>query len=227
MTSFKGKYRNQTVRLRTWDYAASAYYYVTICTRERAHFFGQVVDGEMVLSKIGQMAQQYWAEIPQHFSHADVDAFVIMPNHMHGIVIIQRGLVGPRHGAAQHGAAGHGAASDGGETGEDAHDGLDACDATGPRHGAALPPSSPTAPTDGANAFGPLKPGSLQSIVNQYKGAVTRWCRTNDHAEFAWQARYYEHIIRTESALTRIRDYIINNPSKWGLDRANQPGPWM
>jgi REP element-mobilizing transposase RayT len=67
-----------------------------------------------------------------------------------------------------------------------------------------------------------LKRGSLQSIVNQYKGAVTRWCRQNRH-DFAWRPRYYDHIIRNEDELQRIREYIANNPLKWSLDKESLP----
>jgi len=75
--------------------------------------------------------------------------------------------------------------------------------------------------------FGPLKKDSLQSIINQYKGAVTRWCKKNEHDEFAWQARYYEHIIRSEETLSNIREYMANNPMKWALDSEDAAGTWM
>ena len=63
--------------------------------------------------------------------------------------------------------------------------------------------------------------------MNQYKGAVTRWCKANNHAAFAWQARYFEQIIRTEPSLVRIREYIAVNPMKWVCDQAEQPGTWI
>jgi REP element-mobilizing transposase RayT len=53
------------------------------------------------------------------------------------------------------------------------------------------------------------------------------WCKKNGHLEFSWQARYYDHIIRTEESLHKIRDYIVNNPLKWALDKENQPALWM
>jgi REP element-mobilizing transposase RayT len=190
---FKGRYRIATTRLQSWDYAADAYYFVTICTQGRWHFFGDVVNDAMQLSAIGEVAHQFWADIPRHFAHVALDEYVVMPNHVHGIVIIQREHL-PNV-----------------ET----------------RHGASLPPASPIPPSEAANEFGPLKPGSLQSVVNQYKGSVTRWCRKNHHTAFAWQSGYYDHIIRSEESLRRIRDYVVNNPLKWALDKENQPALWM
>ena len=222
MTLFKSKYRVETTRLRSWDYAADAWYFVTICTHDRAHFFGEIVDNAMRLSAIGEVAHKYWAETPQHFKHVALDEFVVMPNHAHGIVIVNRGGMQVDEGM---GDTSHPAPSV--ET----------------RHVASLPPStmhskpqtqhptfpplSPTPPSEAANKFGPLKTGSLQAVVHSHKSAVTRWCRKNNYAEFAWQPLYYDHIIRSEESLRKIRDYIANNPSKWALDKENQPWLWM
>lgn len=90
MDRFKNKYRIPSSRLQNWDYGWNAMYFVTICTRNREHFFGEVVDGEMQLSGIGIIANKYWHEIPQHFPFVNLDAFVVMPNHVHGIVIIDK-----------------------------------------------------------------------------------------------------------------------------------------
>jgi hypothetical protein len=90
MTLFKNKYRVESTRLPNYDYACNGWYFVTICTDERQCFFGDVVNGKMHLSKIGQIAEKFWAEIPQHSKHTYIDAYVIMPNHVHGIVVIDR-----------------------------------------------------------------------------------------------------------------------------------------
>ena len=90
MTLFKGKYRVETARLRGWDYGAHAWYFVTICTHNRACYFGDAFNGSVVLSAIGKMVDQFWRAIPDHFPDADIDDFVVMPNHVHGIVIIGR-----------------------------------------------------------------------------------------------------------------------------------------
>ena len=87
---FKGKYRVESTRLQNWNYAANGWYFVTICTRDSAHFFGEVITSQMEFSTIGEIAQQFWAEIPKHFNHTYIDAYVIMPNHVHGIIVIDR-----------------------------------------------------------------------------------------------------------------------------------------
>ena len=69
--------------------------------------------------------------------------------------------------------------------------------------------------------------GSLSVIVRSYKSSVTRWCRQNGHENFVWQARYYEHIIRRNNSLQKIREYIFNNPIKWEDDKNNSVNLWM
>jgi REP element-mobilizing transposase RayT len=87
---FKGKYRVESTRLPNRDYAANGWYFVTICTRDRTPFFGNIITGQIQLSPIGKIAQQFWADIPNHFQYVYIDAYIIMPNHVHGIVIIDR-----------------------------------------------------------------------------------------------------------------------------------------
>lgn len=87
---FRNKYRISSARLQNWDYSRNAAYFVTICTQGREHYFGNIVDGEMQLSAIGEIADKYWMEIPQHFPFVKINAFVVMPNHVHGIIIIDR-----------------------------------------------------------------------------------------------------------------------------------------
>ncbi len=81
--------------------------------------------------------------------------------------------------------------------------------------------------TDESNKFAPLKPGSLQAIINAYKSSLTRWCRKNGYDNFAWQTRFYDHIIRDEQSLDQIREYIVNNPVKWDEDQDNPANLWM
>lgn len=99
MTLFKNKYRIESARLKGWDYASAGWYFVTICTRNREPYFGEVIDHEMRLSPVGEIACRYWLEIPQHSpSNIQIDAFVVMPNHVHGIIVIEdadgRGVAG-------------------------------------------------------------------------------------------------------------------------------------
>ncbi|CAN5544097.1 hypothetical protein BH23BAC1_BH23BAC1_45930 [soil metagenome] len=90
MTLYKNKYRIETARLQGWDYGSNASYFVTICTKEREHFFGEIADGKMILSELGKCADKCWQEITKHFPFVVLDEYVVMPNHIHGIVIIDK-----------------------------------------------------------------------------------------------------------------------------------------
>lgn len=92
--TYRNRYRVPSARAAWWDYGCNGLYFVTICTRDRVHYFGEVSGGEMVLSAIGAAAQSCWQEIPQHFPFVRLDAFVVMPNHVHGIVMIDKGEAG-------------------------------------------------------------------------------------------------------------------------------------
>ena len=89
MTRASGKPRRRSIRLRGYDYSRPGAYFVTICTRNSEYLFGDIVDGEMVLNEAGWIARRGWQDIPVHFPHAGLDEWVIMPNHLHGIVTIQ------------------------------------------------------------------------------------------------------------------------------------------
>jgi REP element-mobilizing transposase RayT len=85
---FKNKYRIKSARLAGYDYRNEGLYFVTICTKNKFHYFGEIENGNLLLNEIGLIAHTYWAEIPQHFDHVSLDEFVIMPDHMHGIICI-------------------------------------------------------------------------------------------------------------------------------------------
>jgi REP element-mobilizing transposase RayT len=86
---FKNRYRIASARLRNWDYSSNNAYFLTICTANRQHYFGEIINSEMQLSEIGQYANKCWLAIPDHFPHFYLDEFVIMPNHIYGIVVIE------------------------------------------------------------------------------------------------------------------------------------------
>ena len=93
-TKFQNKYRIPSARLKNWDYGNNGAYFITICTSNRKHFFGEIVlvddENEMQLNEIGKLTDQFWAEIPQHFPFVELGNYVIMPNHIHGILIIDK-----------------------------------------------------------------------------------------------------------------------------------------
>ncbi len=89
---FKNKYRISSTRLKNWDYRNNGAYFITICTKNREHFFGEInpASGTMQLNEIGKLAEQFWFEIPMHFPFVALGEFIVMPNHTHGILIIDK-----------------------------------------------------------------------------------------------------------------------------------------
>ncbi len=90
----------KSLRLAGYDYSSAGIYFITICTRDRVSSFGKITDTKITLSEIGMIARQFWLEIPNHFKHVSLDDFVIMPNHLHGILILDYSIVGTRHGVS-------------------------------------------------------------------------------------------------------------------------------
>ena len=90
MTLYKNKYRIESTRLPTYDYSSNGYYFVTICTHKKHCYFGKIINAKMQLSQVGKIAQKHWQEIPEHFDGVDIDEYVIMPNHVHGIIVINK-----------------------------------------------------------------------------------------------------------------------------------------
>jgi len=184
------KHHRRSIRLRGYDYTQTGAYFVTICTHDRQCLFGEIVDGQMVLNDAGRMVETVWNEIPIHYYGVDIDAFQIMPNHIHGIVL----LVGAGPCACPH-------------------------TVKPPRAGMGQPQG--VAPTG----------LSLPDVMHRFKTMTTKryidgvkqhkWPRFNGKL---WQRNYWEHIVRDEQELFRIRQYIINNPAKWEMDR-NYTGP--
>ena len=88
MGKYKNKYRIESARKPGWDYRNPGAYFITICTHNRQHFFGECGDGKMTLTTTGAIVQGFWFEIPKHFGHVQLGEFVVMPNHVHGVLIL-------------------------------------------------------------------------------------------------------------------------------------------
>jgi REP element-mobilizing transposase RayT len=81
----------RSIRLKEYDYSQSGAYFVTICTHNKECLFGEIVDGKMILNDAGKIVQTVWYEISEHVDHVELDQFVIMPNHIHGIIVLHDG----------------------------------------------------------------------------------------------------------------------------------------
>ena len=174
------KHRRRSIRLKGYDYNQAGAYFVTICTHDRVFLFGQIENGEMTSSEPGHMVEQYWNEIPAHFPHVELDAFVIMPNHVHGILLITE-PVGAKN----------------------------------------FSPPPPPRPSPQRQRPGTSK--TVGSVIRGFKIGVTKWMREHTLIPNVWQRNYYEHIIRDEADLNRVREYIAANPARWDEDDEN-PG---
>ncbi len=105
----RNKPNRRSIRLKGYDYTQPGAYFITICTHLRRTLFGEVVDGEMRLNALGEVARQCWAAIPDHFPHTALDEFVIMPNHVHGIIWIVDDIGANNHSPNHHSPANVGA----------------------------------------------------------------------------------------------------------------------
>ena len=95
MTLYQNKYRVESTRLSGWDYKHDGYYFITICIKNRVCLLGNVIDGAMQLNEYGKIVNDCWFDLPNHYINIKLDAFCIMPNHIHGIIIIDNGIVDP------------------------------------------------------------------------------------------------------------------------------------
>ena len=186
----QNKYRTTSTRLQHWDYRWDGYYFVTICTtKDKEDYFGEIVNAELQLSSIGIIANILWYEIKNHSKNIELDAFVVMPNHIHGILILSDS-----------------------ETVETRH-------VVETRHALSLHVQSQIDnPTIGRQRFQNQGKNSISSIVGAYKSAVSRHAHRLGF-EFAWQSRFYDNIIRDYKGYKKIVEYVQNNPLKWEEDR--------
>lgn len=87
---FKNKYRTESSRLKNWDYLSDGFYFITIVTKQRECFWGEIISTKMILNDLGDIVQHFWGEIPSHFSFIKLDEMIVMPNHIHGILLIDK-----------------------------------------------------------------------------------------------------------------------------------------
>ncbi|SPQ00463.1 conserved hypothetical protein [Candidatus Sulfobium mesophilum] len=165
------KHHRRSIRLKGYDYSQSGAYFVTISRRTGECMFGDIIDGGMRVNEHGHIAGESWEWLSWQYGYVDIDEWVVMPNHLHGILIINDNCKG----------------------------------------------GSRTAPTE------TMRRKSLGRLIGAFKTVSSK--QINQIRSIpgypVWQRNYYEHIIRSEEEMDRIRQYIIDNPVKWAEDEDN------
>ncbi|MDT0649859.1 transposase [Autumnicola edwardsiae] len=206
---FRNKYRIPSARLQNWDYSWNAAYFITICTHNRQNFFGRIADGKMQLSEIGKITHHFWNEIPNHFPYIQLGEFIAMPNHIHGIIIIDNNVQTPKLGVSS-------ANSERANSERANSERANPPNFSKNRGNGTENESDKKHKSGGKNEQ--WKPGTLGVIINQYKRICTIHAR-KINPDFAWQTRFYDIIIRDDRAFNNISEYIKNNPTKWAADK--------
>ncbi len=188
------KHHRGSIRLKGYDYSKVGAYFVTICVYNRERLLGSVIGGEMETNEAGHLAAECWEWLAEHYTYVELDEWIIMPNHLHGIVLIRAN--NDRSSLPNDGRGG---------LPNDGRGGL-------PNDGRG---GSRTAPTAKAKPLGRII-GAFKTVSSKYINK----CRGTP-GESIWQRNYYEHIVRNESELNRIREYIAGNPRQWEWDREN------
>lgn len=166
----------RSLRLKGYDYSQHGVYFVTVCAHRHAALFGRIDNRMMISNTIGNIITEEWRTTAELRPYVGLDAFIVMPNHLHGIIAI---------------------------FGEDDQ---------------AIQRSAPA--TNDKGTSGKLQAGSLGAIIGRFKGSVTR--RAHEMSRYydlrIWQRNYYDHIIRNDTSLQAIREYIAMNPLRWTDD---------
>ncbi|MDO9269569.1 MAG: hypothetical protein Q7T96_10740 [Methylobacter sp.] len=197
---YKGKYRISSARLKRWDYGSSAPYFVTICTGNKISYFGNIQEGQMHLSDLGQLANKYWLEIENKFPFVVLDHFIVMPNHVHGIINIRRDAIYRVSNSTDN---------------PENTNNTDAITIDAINRDAINRVSTGGGITGNSN---PMLHENLPRFIHWYKGRCTFEMRKT-YTKFSWQPRYHEHVIRNEESYLKISEYIQNNPLRWLEDK--------
>ena len=206
---FKNKYRIPSARMQNWDYASEGAYFITICTKNRKHYFGEIENNKMILSNVGVIVDLMWYEIKNHAKNIELGEFVVMPNHIHGILILNDNLMNDN--AVNDNAVNDNAVNDNAVNDNAVND-----NAVETRHALSLQQQSEK--TIGQQRFQNQGKNTISSIVGSYKSAVTKHCNRLGF-EFAWQSRFHDHIIRNAQSFENIQNYITNNQMNWDNDK--------
>ncbi|MFH1061832.1 MAG: transposase [Candidatus Omnitrophota bacterium] len=197
--------KRKTTRLKEYNYSLPGYYFVTICTYNRECLFGNIIDNQINLNDSGKMIDERLQTLPEHYDDILIDNYIVMPNHIHAIIIIKEPV-----GAAPRGRPG-----------------LQSNNILIENN---IFSNGPAQGQSNGQAQGPVPTGklSLSDIIHRFKSLTTKryidGVKNNNWQPFdkhVWQRSFYDHIIRTDTTLKNIRAYIINNPATWDNDEHN------
>lgn len=181
-------HHRKTIRLHEYDYSWAGFYFVTICTQGRIPLFGNIVDGVMVLNGAGAMVETWWNELPKKFVNIRLDEYVVMPNHIHGVIEI---VTGNKTRATTRVAP----------TGNDqSHVGAPLVGALNNQWN--------------YSHIGQIVGAFKSFTTNEYIQGVNRYGWPCFPGRL-WQRNYWERIIRNDQELKDTREYIRNNPAQW------------
>jgi len=180
-------HHRRSIRLQDYDYSSEGAYFVTICARHRECLFGEIQNEQMILNEYGKIVEQCWLDLPNHYHNIVLDAYIIMPNHFHGIIFITDNVDNVDNVRAIHELHLHEL----------------------PLHELPLQSSQQSSQQ--------RRKMLLPKIIGRFKMNAAKQINQirNTPGIPVWQRNYYEHIIRNEESLNNIRNYIVNNPSKW------------
>lgn len=169
-------HKRHSIRINNYDYSSVGAYFITICAENRDNLFGRIENNKLILNKFGNIVENEWIKTSEIRKNVEIDDFIVMPNHFHGIIIIS----GINQGVSQY---------------------------------------APTKMHDTVNKL--CSPSqTVGAIVRGFKASVTKKINIlrDVYRQTVWQRNYFEHVIRNEYDLMRIREYIINNPANWETD---------
>ncbi|MEO6903836.1 MAG: transposase [Bacteroidia bacterium] len=190
-------HHRRSIRLKGYDYSRAGLYFITICCNDRKCLFGEIRNRQMILNKYGTIAYNEWIKTSEIRNNIELDEFIIMPNHIHGIIILNNNGRGELHSPNNP--------------------------TTNNINEIHSPNNNLTNIIQG-ECNSPLRSPSntIGAIVRGYKSSVTKQLNLLNIGCVVWQRNYYEIIIRDEQSYKNISNYIINNPAKWAADKFNR-----
>lgn len=217
-------HHRRSIRLRGYDYSREGAYFITICAQNRQCIFGHIENNTMMLNAFGQIAYWEWEKLPQRWPHIELGAFQIMPNHMHGIIIVNDV---PVVGAPLAGAPTRTNTNMNTNMNINMNINTDAnMNINAPTHADADRAPARGAPTGTPTAIQWAQKPTIGQIVGAYKSRVATECLKQAVAENTglylgkiWQRNFWENIIRDLNAFDKISNYIILNPANWKKDK--------